>query len=106
MSDDGCREILVHDMIPATCARPAGHTGHHSVQWNEDDERAAALPAKTHSDHDAIACPVCGAKITDLHEYGSGGDEDGMEIECDACETSLLLTRVVSVDYWATVDPS
>lgn len=54
----------------------------------------------THSDGDAIACPWCGERQSDLWEYGTAREE--VETECGTCGEPFTLRIHVSVTYTAT----
>lgn len=52
---------------------------------------------------DAIECPYCNHMMTDgLYEYFNDLEEDGILIECDACEKEFVVSRSVTFYYRAT----
>jgi hypothetical protein len=60
---------------------------------------------ETMSTGDTIPCPHCGMLRRGLWDHDWTGKEDEFrDIECDACEKTFKLSRVVSVWYTATAE--
>ncbi len=60
---------------------------------------------RTESEGDGLACPHCGKVMRDLSDHDFGGCEE-VATWCGSCGKSILLTRIVTVDYTAEAEVS
>jgi predicted RNA-binding Zn-ribbon protein involved in translation (DUF1610 family) len=73
---------------------------HAGWRWEFDGGERIALE----SSHSDLACPNCGAWISDVNEkIGDSFCDEDSEYWCDTCDTDVILSRSVVVTYRAEV---